>query len=396
LLHPRFRNQQHRSNWEEDCTGRFVNNHGVSSFKPVLSNRGSNVLLFCQNGNNDGGYSILSRSMEQKNKRRELTGQEVESNLVPLHPIREGRLPTATKMQASPETDRELAPLADYIRNMKEKLGYGKEKEEKRQLQRSLLNRFHEALESSYSYPEGYTPEGMLYRMKKQLGEMERELSVLREQLRQPIRPSLSRVDRSRNRDDQGLQFSKPAHVYELIRNYAALKNRHFSSWDDIWAALTVLDELIRSADLNPAERLVIDCFKAGYNVKEILQDFNKRMGTSVSDKVARHLIQMKIPNKLAAVYVAQLEQYWIRSYQVKGKTCRECRLTKLKCDRNLGRDPRNRDGFKGICKHCEKEKSRLRKKRESSSVNRLFEVEGRNSKRVIPAYEIRISQLDQ
>jgi hypothetical protein len=151
--------------------------------------------------------------------------------------------------------------------------------------------------------------------------------------------------------------LNNPKHILAIIDNYSILKE---SCWDkidsDLWYIIYEVENLIEKADLEPYEKDIIILKIDGLTGEDICKEINKKYNMTLTEDNLSRIYNTYIPKKIANTY-DDLYEEWLYTYKVKGKykKCRKCGEIKLiSNDRYFGRDSRNKDGFKSICKKCD------------------------------------------
>ena len=153
------------------------------------------------------------------------------------------------------------------------------------------------------------------------------------------------------------IELNNPKHILAIIDNYSILKE---SCWDkidsDLWYIIYEVENLIEKADLEPYEKDIIILKIDGLTGEDICKEINKKYNMTLTEDNLSRIYNTYIPKKIANTY-DDLYEEWLYTYKVKGKykKCRKCGEIKLiSNDRYFGRDSRNKDGFKSICKKCD------------------------------------------
>ena len=142
-----------------------------------------------------------------------------------------------------------------------------------------------------------------------------------------------------------------------LIKNYANLKfefKDRFNS--DMWAILYDFENILFNSSLSVEEKFVVNMILNDYSQREILLEYEKEFGKTMSGYSVSNWINRVIPNKLLNTYLDSVDE-WLYTYKIKGKykKCSKCGEVKLiSNDRYFGKDARSRDGFQSMCKKCD------------------------------------------
>lgn len=147
------------------------------------------------------------------------------------------------------------------------------------------------------------------------------------------------------------------ANTYKgLILTYKDLKDKYYDDMNhDIWSLLFVFEELLNKTEFTQDEQFVLDMLFDNFNQKQIREKYELVNLSTLTTYRVSNLINTIIPNKLANTYINSVEE-WVYTEKIKGnyKKCSKCEEIKLANERYYGKDGRNRDGYKSICKKCD------------------------------------------
>jgi hypothetical protein len=142
-----------------------------------------------------------------------------------------------------------------------------------------------------------------------------------------------------------------------LILTYKDLKDKYNNKQDsDIWALLMDFEKVLNNTKFTNEEQFVLSVVLDGYSQKQIRDMYKKLNTKEMNERKISNMINNTIPNKLLNTYLEMIDE-WLYTYKIKGeyKKCVKCGEIKLiSNDRYFGKDPRNKDGFKSICKKCD------------------------------------------
>lgn len=153
------------------------------------------------------------------------------------------------------------------------------------------------------------------------------------------------------------LLFSDPNTYKGLILNYSDLVDAYEDKFnDDMWAILRTFESILKKTGLSDEEELVVFELMMGKARHEVINKYLDIFNKDLSDKVLSTWINKTIPSKLVDTYLESVNE-WLYTYKIKGKykKCSSCgEIKTINNDRYFGRDIRNKDGFKSICKKCD------------------------------------------
>ncbi|MCI1763660.1 hypothetical protein [Heyndrickxia oleronia] len=249
---------------------------------------------------------------------------------------------------------KEVYNIILYLKNM---LGIGKEKTEKKRLQNIIKEKY-----GTYQ----------LKLMNKLYRDLSAEILVMKEKLSGTIRfKKLNQGSTNFNYDtDTGyfndnqdyilvsenkIDFSKEKHILELLNFYSQLKKRVYEHPDsDLWAIMFDLDELIEKTKFEDYMKDILIMKIDGYEAKEIIEEIETKYKIVLTEKRVSEIHNNIIPKMIVDTYLQDRED-WIYTYKVKGtyKTCSKCKEVKLLNEKYYYKEPRGKDGFKSKCKMC-------------------------------------------
>lgn len=257
------------------------------------------------------------------------------------------------------------------IMSLEKQLGYDKPLEERQKIQEKILYSLH---------PKKFTVDGkkVYYSPKRQLKVLNDMYSSLKgdfkstiEKLTDQIR--FKRLDKEsteyvwhedtwRKGEIEDIHISKNLLTYAnpdtykgFLLTYYELKDKYKDSMhEDMWAFLVDFENLLADTNLDYIEKEICYLLMNDYDAKEVSKLMESKYNVD-SRKIYR-FIDTYIPNKLASTYINKVDE-WLYTEKLKGKwkKCSKCEEVKLiSNDRYFGKDPRNKDGFKSICKKCD------------------------------------------
>lgn len=233
---------------------------------------------------------------------------------------------------------------------------------------------------------------GHLYKLKKLINELNYEMFVVKEQLLKPVgnrgyKPKFhigNNGNANLEKIDRYFDFSNKFHIYALLSFqkeytkfkdkdnkvksitsyypvYSLLYEKHKDySGSSVYLLLKYFDELIDKAELTEVERDMIDImlqkkdinfsFKHNHPYKRISEYINEKYKLKKDVKAVKYAFNNTISKKIANAYLNDIEQHLYI-------TCTHCKNDKAANIRNFGRDQRKKNGFKSICRACERNK---------------------------------------
>ncbi len=142
-----------------------------------------------------------------------------------------------------------------------------------------------------------------------------------------------------------------------LILNYKDLKDKYRDKQNsDWWALIKDFEKLIEQTKFTEEEKFVLDVIFDGYSQKQLRDLYKSFNLNSLSKNKISRLINEQIPSKLLDTYLSKIDD-WLYTEKIQGKykKCSKCEEIKLiSNERYFGKDARNKDGFKSICKKCD------------------------------------------
>lgn len=257
---------------------------------------------------------------------------------------------------------------------LSKQLGHGRPKSEKEKIQKKLLESFNTIKFNNGKRTVVITPQVRLNKLNKMYSELKSDYNKTKEILANIV--SFSHVEPTSTKYDfntdtwyetnvgEIVELSKNTILFNniktykgLIVNYNSLKDKYKDNFDsDMWYILLYFEELIKNTDFSNEEKFVLNGILKDYTRKEIAEDFEKFFGKTISMYSISNMINKTIPNKILNTYLNSVDE-WLYTYKIKGKfkKCARCNEIKLiSNNRYFGKDSRNRDGFKSICKKCD------------------------------------------
>lgn len=141
-----------------------------------------------------------------------------------------------------------------------------------------------------------------------------------------------------------------------LILNYKDLLDKYNDKQrSDWWALLKDFEYILRKTEFTEEERFVLDVLFDGYNQKQIREKYEQlNLERITKDRISR-MINDTIPNKLLNTYLDIVQDWLVIRWHIgKYKVCSKCGEAKLANERYFGKDLRNKDNLKSICKKCD------------------------------------------
>jgi len=152
------------------------------------------------------------------------------------------------------------------------------------------------------------------------------------------------------------ISLNDPNTYKGLILTYKDLKDKYYNKQDsEFWGLILIFEELLKKTTFTADEQFVLDSLFDNYTQTQIREKYNKLNTSNMTKNKISRLINTTIPNKIRESYLDSLED-WLYVEKIKGsyKTCSKCKKVKLLNDRHFGKDTRNKDNFKSICKNCD------------------------------------------
>jgi len=205
----------------------------------------------------------------------------------------------------------------------------------------------------------------------KLLRELKREQKIIKEKLSGYI--NFKRVSSGSTKftfeedtgyfDDRGnyilvsenkIDFKSENHILQLLYFYSELKQ---SCWDkpdsEMYLILSELERLIEISNMDQYIYDILTMRVNGYFGYEIREHLERKYKIFIDENKIYNIFIDKIPKIIVNTYTKDRED-WIYTFKVKGvyKKCSKCGETKL--TKYFGKDKRNKDGFKSVCKECD------------------------------------------
>jgi hypothetical protein len=151
------------------------------------------------------------------------------------------------------------------------------------------------------------------------------------------------------------IDLANPNHIYHILNNYADLKEGSYDNLNsDMRYILETLEDLIDKVDLRDFERDVLIMKIDGLIAEDILEQIQIKYGLVWSEPYLTRIFKNIIPRKISEQYLKEYED-WFYFTKAKGdyKQCSKCGEVKLISQ--FGWDSRNKDGYKSICRECDR-----------------------------------------
>lgn len=166
-------------------------------------------------------------------------------------------------------------------------------------------------------------------------------------------------MDYKINDHDPYFDFRNLEHVYNLFAMFYEMSMTEEEEKEQFdvnrGGLMRALDFYIRMADLNDAQRDILDMKLKKMKNADIAFEINKKYKKSYTanyiSTIFRQRIIVKI-NEAAAYHVKIVENL---CYPEEWKTCTCCGRTLLRDSENFTKKTRSKDGFTARCKKCEK-----------------------------------------
>lgn len=153
------------------------------------------------------------------------------------------------------------------------------------------------------------------------------------------------------------INFSDPNTYKGLILTYYDLDDKYKDNFNsDMWGILRLFEDVLNHSDITKEEASVVSMMMKDMSRQDIMDEFEKEFGRSISDKVLSTWINRAIPSKLAQTYKDSVDE-WLYTYMIKGKykRCTRCEQVKLiSNDRYFRERSDSIDGFRNECRICE------------------------------------------
>lgn len=265
----------------------------------------------------------------------------------------------------------------EAIEALKKQLGFHiKDKSEKEKYVENLIKKFNQN-KLVFKFKDRVRVMGgeeRYFKLRKMYGQLVSDYNRVKEILVEPISfqsPTPPTTVYNFNRDtwyydEDGniveisqnlINFSDPNTYKGFILNYYDLADKYEDNFtDDMWYMLRLFEDVVMKADLTSEEKFIISMLMKGKTRQDIIKGFTAKFNRDISKQVLSTWITRTIPNKLTRTYIESVDD-WLYTYKIKGnyKKCSKCNEIKLiSNDRYFGKDSRNRDGFKSICRKCD------------------------------------------
>lgn len=262
----------------------------------------------------------------------------------------------------------------EALKPLVEQLGHGKPEGEKNKIREETLSK----LKSIEYYNEDgekkvITPSKRFRDLNTMYNELKSDYRVAKEILALPI--SFTQVSATSTEfdynfdtwylDEDGNEveiskntvlLSEPNTYKGLIANYYDLKDKYRDNFqNDMWYILAYFEELIEETELSKEENFVLGRIMRDFFRGEIVEEYEKEFGKSISMRTMSNWTSRIIPNKLLNTYLDSVNE-WSYTYKLKGKfkKCSRCgEIKTINNNRFFSSDSKNKDGFRNVCKTC-------------------------------------------
>ncbi len=157
------------------------------------------------------------------------------------------------------------------------------------------------------------------------------------------------------------LDYGNKKHISYLIKFYSRLKQESYNDNNaDMKYILFLLEYLIDNTGLSDREKDIVLWIIDEFNYEIISEKLKEKYNIDwYGDTVSRTFDS--ICSKIADFYEKDYED-WFYTFVARGvyKTCSKCGEVKLANERYFGKDERNNDKLKSICKECDRKSKQV------------------------------------
>lgn len=158
------------------------------------------------------------------------------------------------------------------------------------------------------------------------------------------------------------IDLGNPHHIIALLENYSRFKeNTYEDLTSDLRFIMMDLDNLIENTKLQSYEKRIIVMKIDGCNAEEILDTLFNEYGFEWDDSYLSEVYREIIPKKISQQYKIEYEDWYYREVE-RGQYKRCSKCGEIKLVNKFGKDTRNNDGYKSICRECDKKSKFTRK----------------------------------
>lgn len=152
------------------------------------------------------------------------------------------------------------------------------------------------------------------------------------------------------------VNLNNPDTYKGLLLNYKELRDKYSDKPNsDWWGLIRTFEDLLSKTKLSNKEKFVLKALFDNLTDNEI-RELLEIEGYDITRQSVNNMILKTIPKKIWNTYLDSLDE-WLYTYKIKGeyKKCSKCGEVKLVSNnRYFGKDIRNKDGFKSICRECD------------------------------------------
>jgi hypothetical protein len=165
-----------------------------------------------------------------------------------------------------------------------------------------------------------------------------------------------------------GISFFDPKHIAGFVSKYKSIKDFSDDRGHPLFYHMELFHELFNkiASQLSCEERQILDWSmldgiqidSKDEEIETILKRFEEKFGRTISKQSVSKLIHEKVPKLMVEQYRNEYEEF-IYTHKIKGNyhTCSKCKTPKLATSKYFGKDNRNKNGLKSVCKVCDKSK---------------------------------------
>ena len=156
---------------------------------------------------------------------------------------------------------------------------------------------------------------------------------------------------------DKMIDFGNPEHIYQLLRFYAHIKEKHFDRANDGWLYLyEYLDEIISEMNWSDTHWLILQGKVDGKSNEELYKELTEQLGVNISVNYISTVYRRHISRDIARRAGRKVYEWEHRHDKSKWKTCRKCKEKKFFSTEHFGNN-------KFLCAECSGKKPGLHRK---------------------------------